>query len=230
MPGGSSMEIHKPKPVHSWREFASEIGVVVMGIIIALSLEAAVEAFHWRYEVHEGRDRLHDEIQGDLPVYIHRKAVASCVKDKLSSTKQIIADLTAHRHVRTVSEFDSPLNGPIRHEIWTALAAAQVLNHFPNEELGKYSRFYNDISDAEYFMDRESRAWLTLHLLSGDPNQLTNQEINALRLAQREAEEMSSGVAFVSKSQVEVARTLKIEAPELGSKKPEECTPIGRGS
>lgn len=28
------VDIHKPKPVHSWREFASEILVIVIGIAI----------------------------------------------------------------------------------------------------------------------------------------------------------------------------------------------------
>ena len=37
------MEIHKPKPVHSWRELLTELGIVVLGICIAISLEQFVE-------------------------------------------------------------------------------------------------------------------------------------------------------------------------------------------
>jgi hypothetical protein len=44
------MDIHKPKPVHSWRELASEIGVVVVGILIAIGLEQAVEALHHSHQ------------------------------------------------------------------------------------------------------------------------------------------------------------------------------------
>ena len=39
LPEDPPMEIHKPKPVHNWRELLTEIGVVVIGILIALSLE-----------------------------------------------------------------------------------------------------------------------------------------------------------------------------------------------
>ncbi len=31
------MDIHKPKPVHSFREFLSEIAVVVCGILMPMS-------------------------------------------------------------------------------------------------------------------------------------------------------------------------------------------------
>ena len=41
--GSSELEIHKPKPVHNWRELASEVGAVV-GIIIALSAEQLLES------------------------------------------------------------------------------------------------------------------------------------------------------------------------------------------
>jgi len=57
------MEIHKPKPVHNWREFFSEISVVVLGIAIALAGEQIVEAVHRNLEVSALRLDLHTESQ-----------------------------------------------------------------------------------------------------------------------------------------------------------------------
>jgi hypothetical protein len=56
------MEIHKPKPVHSLREFLSEIVVIVCGVLIALGLEQAVEALHWGERVHEAKTAIHKEL------------------------------------------------------------------------------------------------------------------------------------------------------------------------
>jgi len=36
------MEIHKPKPIHNWREFLKEVGIIVLGVGIALAAEQAV--------------------------------------------------------------------------------------------------------------------------------------------------------------------------------------------
>ena len=33
--------VHKPKPFGNWREFASEIAIIVVGILIALSARRA---------------------------------------------------------------------------------------------------------------------------------------------------------------------------------------------
>ena len=55
------MEIHKPKPVHSWKELLSEVGVVVIGIVIALTGEQVVEAVHRQGERTELREALEHE-------------------------------------------------------------------------------------------------------------------------------------------------------------------------
>src|SRR3954464_2108182 len=52
-PEEPSVEFHKPKPVHNWREFLAEIGVVVIGVCIALAAEQTVEWLHWRTQVAE---------------------------------------------------------------------------------------------------------------------------------------------------------------------------------
>jgi hypothetical protein len=222
------MDIHKPKPVHGWREFISEIGIIVVGVLIAMALEQAVEWAHWRHEVSQGREHLREEIGFDEHTYIHRVDVAACVKGNLADLKRVIGDLQAGKHVDPVGEFKSPENGPVRHEIWSSLNAAQVLVHFPKNELKTYSQFYQYIQDDEYFMDRESRAWRQLHLLEGDPNSLSHQDISSLRVALGDAEEMSDGVAAVSQTQVDVGRSLGIPIPRPNPARRPECTPIVR--
>jgi len=222
------MDIHKPKPVHSWREFLSEISVIVVGVLIALAMEQAVEWAHWRQEVSHGREHLREEIAFDERTYVHRVDVAACVKSNLTDLKGVISDLRAGKPVDPIKAFKSPGNGPVRHEIWNSLNQAQVLVHFPKDELQRYSQFYQYIQDDEYFMDRESRAWRQLHLLEGDPRQLSHADISALRVALGDAEEMSDGVADVSQTQVDVGRALGIAIPRPNPGSRTECAPIVR--
>jgi hypothetical protein len=55
------MHFHLPKPLHGWREFAGEVGIIVIGVLIALGAEQGVEALHNRAQVHEAIDKLHAE-------------------------------------------------------------------------------------------------------------------------------------------------------------------------
>jgi len=55
------MHIHLPKAIHGWREFAKEIAIIVIGVLIALGFEQVVEWVHWQHKVAEGEERLRVE-------------------------------------------------------------------------------------------------------------------------------------------------------------------------
>ena len=207
----------------SWKDFLIQIATVAVGLLIALSLQAGAEWLHWRGEVARGRERLRQEILFDEQVYVHRVDVASCVEANLTVLKRIVADLQAKKRVEAVTDYPSPQNGPIRREVWSSLNAAQIAVHFPPDELEKYNQFYANITDAEYFMDRESRDWAQIHLLQGEVNGLSPQEINTLRIALRDAEEMGSVVTKISKRQIDAGRSLGIEPPQEDAKWRVEC-------
>jgi hypothetical protein len=55
------MDLHKPKPWHGGAEFIKEIGTIVIGVLIALGAEQAVEWLHNRDSVAETREALRAE-------------------------------------------------------------------------------------------------------------------------------------------------------------------------
>jgi len=42
------MHFHLPKPLHGWREFAGEVGIIVLGVLIALGLGQVAQAWNER--------------------------------------------------------------------------------------------------------------------------------------------------------------------------------------
>ena len=64
------MDIHKPKPWHSLREFLKEYVIIAVGVLTALGAEQAAEWVHLRNETAEAREALHAEIEHDLTVVV----------------------------------------------------------------------------------------------------------------------------------------------------------------
>ena len=50
------MDIHKPKPFHGWRELLKEVGIIVLGVLIALGAEQAVSKIHERAQADDTRE------------------------------------------------------------------------------------------------------------------------------------------------------------------------------
>lgn len=55
-----------PKPVHGWREFADEVGIIAIGALIALAAKQVVEDVHWRSAVAGERKALHETLRGEV--------------------------------------------------------------------------------------------------------------------------------------------------------------------
>ena len=38
------MHFHLPKPLHGWREFVGEVGIIVIGVLIAAGMQASYQS------------------------------------------------------------------------------------------------------------------------------------------------------------------------------------------
>src|SRR5258708_35450322 len=59
------MHLHLPKPLHGWRAFVGEVGIIVIGVLIALGAEQIVETWQWREKVGVVRKSLIGELAND---------------------------------------------------------------------------------------------------------------------------------------------------------------------
>jgi hypothetical protein len=81
------MHFHLPKPLHGWREFAGEVGIIVIGVLIALGAEQVVETLHWRHEVSLFRNSVDHEIANDLGTYVYRMRENGCVDTRVAQPR-----------------------------------------------------------------------------------------------------------------------------------------------
>ncbi len=82
------MDIHPPdEPIHSWRDVALHLGIVTVGILIALGLESLVEWRHHQTLANEARENIVSELKDN------RAEVNGFLKGVPDSRKQIQAAL-----------------------------------------------------------------------------------------------------------------------------------------
>jgi hypothetical protein len=81
------MEIHKPKPTHSLREFLTEIGTIICGILIALGLEQGLEWAHWRHQVEQADKAVSEEVRYNLVQEYERIALRVCLSNRIGELR-----------------------------------------------------------------------------------------------------------------------------------------------
>lgn len=168
------MEFHLPEPIRNLKDFFYHLGIVTLGILIALGLEQIVEAHHrtkigqsslesFRRELRDNRDRV-NEILGTLP----------------KSRAQIESEIARVAALGDgVAKTPVPIDYPDLHFLlmssaaWDTAIAIQALYYIPAEDAKRFSRAYGAF---EVFMNEERTgvaAWQDLRRFGDDAAVLT---------------------------------------------------------
>jgi hypothetical protein len=79
------MHFRLPKPLHGWREFAGEVGIIVIGVLIALSAEQIVQTLQWHEKVRHAEQAMRLELaEDDGPQAYGRLLIALCLDKQLA--------------------------------------------------------------------------------------------------------------------------------------------------
>jgi hypothetical protein len=156
------MDIHKPKPVHSFREFLSEILVVVVGITIALTGEQGLEWLHWRHEAAETRAALRSEIAKDLDALDFIIAEEPCIDRRLAEAGGLLG-------VPGAPPFKRPMGQPqfpnLPNAAWEVARSSGVMSHLPQAETLRYRAIYTELDWVRARVDEQRSDWATLSVL-----------------------------------------------------------------
>jgi hypothetical protein len=156
------MDIHKPKPVHSVREFLSEILVVVVGIAIALSGEQALEWLHWRHQAAETRAALNTEIAHDLDALDFIISEEPCFDRRLAEAGGALGVPGAPPLKRPLGQPQFP-NLPIA--AWDLARTTGVVSHLPQNEARRYIVIYTNLDWVKARVDEQRTDWAALSAL-----------------------------------------------------------------
>jgi hypothetical protein len=178
------MDIHKPKPFHSWREFLKEYGIIVLGVLTALALEQTVEWFHWRHEAEAERTALMAESRDNVSAVVYRLSEEACINQRLAQLAEVFR---RHQSGRPLG-----LKGPVgRPILWIATTGTwqtggQGLEHIPLKEKLAFSDAFDAYQAFNVLRNQEDDIWRRLSLLD-QPEFLSEQDWATLHTAYADA-------------------------------------------
>lgn len=152
------MDIHLPKVPHSWRELGKEIGIIVVGVVIALSAEQLVQDWQWHSRVKIAETAMrHELLWDDGPEIYQRAALHPCITAALDRIRSAVDSGADRGDVgRLVDGFSLPFfsyDSVAR----DAANASDAWSHMPTDETEPFTLLYaampvmNDTSIREAY-------------------------------------------------------------------------------
>lgn len=173
------MHFHLPKPLHGWREFAGEVGIIVIGVLIALGAEQALETIHGNRQVREFRGAVDHEIGYDLGSYKQRLMLGPCVRARLAELDHVIASDRAGRPIEMHGLSRWPVSFSLRTSVWTG-RTGEVEARMPLQTRLAYASIYDDLANYDVHRVDERTAWQELGEFD-DARDLSNSDLMRLR-------------------------------------------------
>ncbi len=140
------MHFHVPKPLHGWREFAGEVGIIVLGVLIALAAEALVEDWRWHTKLQRAEDAMRLELgNDDGPQAYGRLAVAPCLEQRIDRIFHAVGRVPTAELRSWVDDYAPPTR-TWDNEAWKAVLASDVGSRLQH---GRHERCYDCSGDAQ---------------------------------------------------------------------------------
>ncbi len=192
------MDIHKPKPWHGWPELVKEVGTIVIGVLIALGAEQAVEWLHWRNEVASERAALLDEGQANVSAVNYRIEEDACISRRLAEVEEGFR----RQEKGLPMGFRKPVGKPplwvSTTGSWDIALSGQALAHMPHKEKLGFSDAFDAYKAFAQLRNEEDATWRRLGLMN-HPDILTAGDRPELHKAFGEALEMNNRMKTLTK-------------------------------
>lgn len=194
-------DIHKIKPVHGWREFFGEVGIIVLGVLIALAAESLVERWRWHEETEQNREAIKRDLYASALNAWERLGVEPCLRGRLSD---LLARVDANRgdwksspmprrpereRTTVVSPAYAPPSRYYLTDAWKDALASGSFQHLSADDAANFSVAFSSVQEMADAQAREASAATRLSPLSFN-----------LRLDARSKIDMIAAIAEVDRS------------------------------
>jgi hypothetical protein len=173
------MHFHLPKPMHGWREFVGEVGIIVLGVLIALAAEQVVEGIHERSQIGELQRALRFELADARARWEEMRTEDACESKRLDALESWLA--TASATSRLPNAFN-PMLWNMHSSAWDLAKTSPATNSISLHERLIYASLYDAINNWRSYLDEERNNAVQLNALMATADQPEHRREAALRI------------------------------------------------
>jgi hypothetical protein len=146
------MHFHLPKPLHGWRAFTGEVGIIVVGVLIALAAEQVVTWIHQREDVSQLRSALRAELADDRGRWENMRASDRCTLQRLHALDRWAASAPSDARLERAYRL---LLWNMHSSAWDIAKTSPATAHIPLRERLTYADLYAAIDNWRDYLGEE---------------------------------------------------------------------------
>ena len=160
------MHLQLPKPLHGWRQFAGEVGIIVLGVLIALGAQQVAATFQQKSDARDAEQAIRGELETNMARMHSRQAVRACVDNRLNELQALIDSAgPGGGSIERPNWVGRPQFWTMQTSRWDATSQAGRAALIPADHLNLYGAMYSFMGSINTQGMVEQEAWARLRAL-----------------------------------------------------------------
>ncbi len=208
-----------PTPIRGWRVLAGEMGVIAVGVLIALGAQQLVERREWNQKAASAEEAIKGELVYAAMYGHERRVIQPCLLGKIRelADKLVMNDgkwsaspmkLASAEYQNVMPPVYRAPSRPFLSDAWNIAMTDGTVNHLKAERVQQYSALYNQVAHMGQLQEEEQKAGASLAPLSFD-GRLDDQTRAEMLARLAEVDRINSLMAVISGQVIASLRDLK---------------------
>lgn len=184
------LDVHAPEHrVSGVRDFFVHLATITVGLLIALALENAAEAWHHRHQRREAEEKIREELKENQA---ELKELAKSLKSETSDLMMVLHFIDARLAKKP---FDASMlniglsEGPLKDAAWRTASTTGVASYMDYSEVEAFAECYKEQDQYERMEEHALEAYLKIEsfVATKKPADLTDEELRQAQPVVRDA-------------------------------------------
>lgn len=159
------MKSSLPRPLHGWRAFWGEVGVIVLGILIAMGMQKVAESANDVRLVSNAEENIRAEIADNLGALSKRADTQRCLTTRLDEMAKYLQQVEASPTSPPPTWIGRPQVWNLSSSRWQTATQGGGTSLLSTEEQARYADIYGGFDRIEVAQAIEQDAWTRLRTM-----------------------------------------------------------------
>lgn len=198
-----------PAPLRGWRAFWGEVGVIVLGVLIAMGMQKIAESANDARQVSKAQENIRAEIAGNLGLTAKRAETQRCLITRLEEIANYLQEAEGSPASPPPTWIGRPQVWNMSSFRWQTASQAGGSSLLPAEVQAIYASIYGSFVQLEVAEAIEQDAWTRLRSIEGQ-QRLSGATTSEMRVALSQARYANWRINLSAVQALERARDLGI--------------------
>ena len=207
------------KRIFKSHDFARDITVTTLGVLIALGIGEIVEEIRWKLRVNAASAAMEKELALVNAIYHEQLALQPCITRRLSEVSEVLADARKNGRLPDVENVSyTPYHGPAG-DSWTITLGSEIPLHMDRDRLiGLSTAWVNEDAYASNVLDARN-AFRQLQMVEGRPGPVSDNVLTTVETALTRAKAVEYDAWYIANRDSQVLEESGI-APSFDPNRP----------